>query len=184
LLGLEPLLFPALDYFDILGHWQILRHRATQFVNGSAHCPTHGLVDAIRVILVAHVFPAQLFLRLRGSEQIRRQFRAAHAVVKMFLGFQPFPRLDVAHTQSAVKSAITMIHENGVIQRPHRFITNINILNVDVFYILVFHSWKSELSTLPQTPFALCEIPFSNHLRVRGLSFTGAVRLHRPTHYG
>src|SRR4029079_16129969 len=33
----------------------------------------------------------------------------------------------------------------------HRFITNINI---DVFYILPCHSWKSELSSLLQTPFA------------------------------
>ena len=34
--NLEPLLLPARDFLDALGHGQILRHRAAEFVNGLA----------------------------------------------------------------------------------------------------------------------------------------------------
>ena len=68
--GLQPLLLPALHFLDALGHGQILRHRAAQFVNGLANFATDFVVKPVGVIFVPHVFAAELFLGLRGAEKI------------------------------------------------------------------------------------------------------------------
>jgi hypothetical protein len=54
---------------------------------------------------------------LRGAEKIGRQFSAAHMVEKVFLGFETLAFANISHSQSAVKSAISVIHEDGVIHR-------------------------------------------------------------------
>ena len=95
--SLEPLLLPARDFLDALGHGQILRHRAAQFVNGLADFAAHFVVNPVGVILVPHVFAPQLFLGLRGAEKIGRQFRAAHVIENMLLRLEPLALME-AHS--------------------------------------------------------------------------------------
>ena len=114
--GLQPLLLPTCDFLDALGHGQILRHRAAQFVNGLADFAAHFVVNPVGAILVPHIFAPQFFLSLCGAEEIGRQFRAAHVIENMLLGFEPLALVDVAHSQPAVKPAISVIHEDGVVE--------------------------------------------------------------------
>ncbi len=115
--GLEPLLFTALNFFDALRHGQVLRHRAAQFVNGLADFAAHFTVNPVGNFFGTHVFAAQLILGLRCAEKIGRQFHAAHVVENVFLGFEPLPLMEVAHSQPAIQPPIAVIHENGVIHR-------------------------------------------------------------------
>ena len=74
-------------------------------------------MNLISEVLGANFFPAELFLGLRGPEQVRGQFGAPHVVENLLLWFKLFALVDVPPGQAAVKSPVAVIHENGVVQR-------------------------------------------------------------------
>src|ERR1035441_7726570 len=97
----EPFLFATFDLLDALGHRQVFRHGAAQFVNGLADLAAHFLVDSAGVVFVPHILAAELFLGLRGTEQIGGQLRAAHVVEDAILAPEPLALVDVAHPQGS-----------------------------------------------------------------------------------
>lgn len=59
-LRLEPFLFPALNFPDVLRYRQFPRQCAAGFVDGVADSAAHGFVAAIGRFFVPHIFPRNL----------------------------------------------------------------------------------------------------------------------------
>ncbi len=77
--GFEAFPFPGLHLSNALGHRQVFRHGAAQFVDRPPHFAPDLMVDAIGGVLLAHVFPAQF-----SSVWVARNRFAASSVLPMW----------------------------------------------------------------------------------------------------
>ena len=66
-------------------------------MNRPAHLAAHFMVNAVGLLIVAHVLATQLVFRPRGAEQIRRQFQALHLIQNVLLELEPLALVEVAH---------------------------------------------------------------------------------------
>ncbi|AOJ58172.1 hypothetical protein AQ477_17770 [Burkholderia thailandensis] len=96
---------------------QFFGHGAAQFPNRLANFLSHLVVRSIGVLLTLDTIASQLFLGLRGSEQIGGQFRAAHVVENLLTFLQPLSGVNFLVAQSAVQAFVAVILEDRVLDR-------------------------------------------------------------------
>ncbi|AOI44014.1 hypothetical protein WG70_31725 [Burkholderia oklahomensis EO147] len=99
------------------GRRQFFGHSAAQFLNRLANFLSHLVVCSIGVLLALDTIASQLFLGLRGSEQIGGQFRAAHVVEDLLIFLQPFFGVNFLVAQSAVQAFVAMILKDRILDR-------------------------------------------------------------------
>ena len=96
---------------------QVLRHRPAEPLYGLAHFRPDFPMRLVRLVLAGDALAADLFLRLRGPEDVCRQFGTAHVIENMPGFLQAFTLVDVLHGQAAVQPLVAMVLEDGIVYR-------------------------------------------------------------------
>ncbi len=71
----------------------------------------------IRLHFAAHVVAAQFFFRLRGAEQIRGHFSAAHVVENFLTFLQTLAHVNFPGAEAAVQALVTVVLKHCVVER-------------------------------------------------------------------
>lgn len=99
------------------GGGKILRHCASQFLDGLPDLAANFIMCLIRGRFSLDIFSAEFFISLRGAEKVCSQLCATHVVKYLLVFLQPFSGVDLLHTQSSVQALVAFVLEDRIISR-------------------------------------------------------------------